>query len=98
MPYEVLGIRLFTVKEASETLEMSTRDVKRYLREGRLMGKKIDNSWFVPEPGLMAFMSVEEDRKKVRSEATRLKNLFDEFLGKGDISPASGENCHLFRK
>jgi hypothetical protein len=86
MPYEILGIKLFSVKEASENLGMSTKDVKRYLREGRLLGKKIDNSWVVPEPGLMAFMSVEKDRKKVRSEAIKLKNLFDQFLEKGDIS------------
>ena len=86
MPYEILGVRLFTVKEASETLKMSTRECKRLLREGRLMGRKIDNSWVVPEPGLIAFMSVKEDRKKVKNEAVKLKNLFDDFLVKGDIS------------
>ena len=86
MSYEILGIKLFTVKESAEILSMSTKDVKRLLREGVLSGGKIETSWFVSEPGLKAFMFVEGERRKLHIEALRLTDILDDFLKAGDIT------------
>jgi len=86
MSSEILGLKLFTVKETADMLDLSTKTVKRHLREGTLAGYQIDKVWYVPDPCLKAFLSVETDRKRVREEALRLKSVFDDFRKKGDIS------------
>ncbi|MCK4816266.1 helix-turn-helix domain-containing protein [bacterium] len=86
MAYEILGVKLFTVKESAEVLKMSTKDVKRLLREDILCGGKIGTSWFVPEPSLKAFKFVEGERQKLQGEALCLKYILNDFLKAGDIS------------
>lgn len=86
MAYEILGIKLHTVKEAAAALDMSTKEIKRLLREGLLLGDKIAETWYVPDPGLKAFILVKGERQKIRDEALRLKGLLDDFLEKKDIS------------
>lgn len=46
---------LVTVADAAETLSRSTEQVRRYLREGRLTGKRIGNQWFIDRAVLLAF-------------------------------------------
>lgn len=49
------GEALVTVAEAARRLERSTEQVRRYLREGRLHGRRIGGQWFIGETELEAF-------------------------------------------
>ena len=44
-----------TVAEAAQMLERSTEQVRRYLREGRLSGKRMGNQWFIDRAAVIAF-------------------------------------------
>ena len=46
---------LVTVAEAAKRLERSTEQVRRYLREGRLTGRRIGGQWFIDAPAVDAF-------------------------------------------
>jgi excisionase family DNA binding protein len=46
---------LLTVAEAAIRLDRSTEQVRRYLREGRLPGRRIGGQWFIDEHVLAAF-------------------------------------------
>ena len=86
MPIEILMLKLFTVKEASEILNISTKEIKAYLRGGRILGAQIDGTWYIPEANLRAFMTVNSEREKLQEEVLKVKQLFDDFLKKGDIT------------
>lgn len=43
---------MITVSEAAERLGRSTEQVRRYLREGKLAGRRIGNQWFIDEQAL----------------------------------------------
>ena len=47
---------LVSVAEAARRLERSTEQVRRYLREGRLTGKRIGGQWFIEGPALAGFL------------------------------------------
>lgn len=83
---EVLGIKLYTVKECAKLLGLSTKEVRRLLRQGDLYGTRINKTWFVPDPGLRAFEFIEAGRLKLRNEATELQEVLFHFLKSGDIS------------
>lgn len=52
-----------TVAEAARMLERSTEQVRRYLREGRLTGKRMGNQWFIERAAAVAFgQSLREER------------------------------------
>lgn len=46
---------LLTVAEAARRLDRSTEQVRRYLREGRLRGRRLGNQWFIEGGALAAF-------------------------------------------
>jgi excisionase family DNA binding protein len=46
---------LLSVGEAAKRLERSTEQVRRYLREGRLNGRRIGGQWFIERETLDAF-------------------------------------------
>lgn len=46
---------LVTVAEAAKRLDRSTEQVRRYLREGRLRGRRIGGQWFIERPALDGF-------------------------------------------
>ena len=46
---------LVSVAEAARRLARSTEQVRRYLREGRLTGKRIGGQWFIEGPALAGF-------------------------------------------
>lgn len=57
------GQALVTVAEAARRLERSTEQVRRYLREGRLTGRRIGGQWFIDEAVLETFQQqVREER------------------------------------
>jgi len=41
-----------TVQEAARRLGRSIEQVRRYLREGKLAGKRVGQQWFIPESAL----------------------------------------------
>ena len=46
---------LLTVVDAARELGRSTEQVRRYLREGRLSGRRLGGQWFIEESALTAF-------------------------------------------
>lgn len=42
-----------TVPEAAQRMSRSTEQVRRYLREGKLAGRRIGNQWFIREPAVL---------------------------------------------
>ena len=57
-----------TVNEAARRLGRSTEQVRRYLREGRLEGKRIGGQWFIRETALLYRTRQEETSEMVRRE------------------------------
>ena len=51
MEHEIEGF--ITVPEAAQRLSRSTEQVRRYLREGKLDGRRIGNQWFIREPAVL---------------------------------------------
>jgi excisionase family DNA binding protein len=51
MPENVAGY--VTVQEAAQKLERSTEQVRRYLREGKLDGRRIGGQWFIREEAVL---------------------------------------------
>lgn len=47
---------LLSVGEAAKRLERSTEQVRRYLREGRLLGRRIGGQWFIERSTLDHFV------------------------------------------
>ena len=52
MPVEIGKVILYSLKELSPKLKVSEVTLRRYLREGKLQGKKIGTTWYVSEEGL----------------------------------------------
>jgi excisionase family DNA binding protein len=77
---------LLTVAEAAQRLERSTEQVRRYLREGRLHGRRLGNQWFIERKVLEDFFQeLREERNfldKVRP-ATETDPLIS-VIGIGD--------------
>lgn len=48
---------LITVAETARRLNRSTEQVRRYLREGRLSGKRIGGQWFIESSAVAEFQA-----------------------------------------
>lgn len=74
-----------SVAEVARTLNRSTEQVRRYLREGQLAGRRVGGQWFVEPAAVHAFSSDQkkEDRflRDLRT-ASRIKPL-DAVIGIG---------------
>jgi excisionase family DNA binding protein len=46
---------LVTVADAAKRLDRSTEQVRRYLREGRLRGRRMGGQWFIEQSALNGF-------------------------------------------
>jgi hypothetical protein len=69
MQYVVVddNIRYLTVAETARRLGRSIEQIRRYLREGKLAGRRIGGQWFVEEAGLSAD---KPQRNQMREVAT----------------------------
>lgn len=47
--------RDISVADAAKVLDRSTEQVRRYLREGRLPGRRVGGQWFIDRSALVAF-------------------------------------------
>ena len=62
---------LLTVADAANALDRSTEQVRRYLREGRLKGRRFGGQWFIEDKALSSFrQSLTESRFLARPPAT----------------------------
>lgn len=76
---------LLSVGEAAKRLQRSTEQVRRYLREGRLSGRRIGGQWFIDRPVLDAFVTA---AKKQQGFVNRLRKAsairpLDDVIGIG---------------
>ena len=53
---------LLTVVDAARELGRSTEQVRRYLREGRLSGRRLGGQWFIEESALTTFREALNDQ------------------------------------
>jgi excisionase family DNA binding protein len=79
---------MLSVGDAAKRLERSTEQVRRYLREGRLNGRRIGGQWFIDRSVLDAFASA---AKKQHGFVNRLRRAsairpLDDVIGIGSGS------------
>lgn len=81
-----------TVAEAATYLGRSTEQVRRYLRDGSLVGYRTGQQWFVPAAALATFKAsrVEtaemEERKEILRELKALREQMVQKYGYLDVS------------
>ena len=73
MPEELEGY--VTVNEAAQRIGRSTEQVRRYLREGRLAGKRLGGQWFIREAALLYRTGQEETNEMIRRESGPTRGL-----------------------
>jgi excisionase family DNA binding protein len=86
---EVQG--LVTVADAATRLGRSTEQVRRYLREGRLRGRRFGGQWFINQADLETFS---ERQREQRGFIEKIKpaNQIDPFEGLIGIGRGGGSN------
>lgn len=60
MPKKIGDIRLYTVEELSELLDIQETTIRKYLRDGKLKGRKMARRWLVSEESLAAYFREQE--------------------------------------
>jgi excisionase family DNA binding protein len=50
------GVNMYTVRDLSEKFGVSQNTIVKYLREGRIRGQKIGQSWYITEENLGKFL------------------------------------------
>ncbi|MDQ4099722.1 MAG: helix-turn-helix domain-containing protein [Chloroflexota bacterium] len=92
---------LLSVTEAAQRLKRSTEQVRRYLREGRLDGRRIGGQWFIERERLTAFeRSLQEQQSFVHrlKTAAELRAL-DDIVGIGrGMGTNIGEGKAAYRR
>jgi len=90
---------LLSVSEAAQRLNRSTEQVRRYLREGRLDGRRIGGQWFIERDRLTAFVrSLQEQQSFVnRLKPARQLRPLDDVIGIGrgtNTNIGDGKNAY----
>jgi len=78
--------QLFTVAEAAQRLERSTEQVRRYLREGRLEGRRMGGQWFIQGDALDSFHQAAQTRNDfiARLKPASELRVLDNVIGIGE--------------
>jgi excisionase family DNA binding protein len=90
---------LLTVADAALRLNRSTEQVRRYLREGRLPGRRIGGQWFIPQDALQSFGGARRvdrgflDRVRPASESDPLGAIIGIGAG-GGSNLAEGKDAY----
>lgn len=76
---------LLSVTEAAQRLNRSTEQVRRYLREGRLDGRRIGGQWFIERDRLTAFVRSLQEQQSFVHRLKPAKDLrpLDDVIGIG---------------
>jgi excisionase family DNA binding protein len=82
---------LLSVGEAAKRLQRSTEQVRRYLREGRLEGRRIGGQWFMERSTLDAFAAAARQHRNFvdRLDPARALRPLDDVIG---IGTGAGSN------
>jgi excisionase family DNA binding protein len=77
---------LMTVADAARELSRSTEQVRRYLREGRLPGRRMGGQWFIERAALESFgkKASKEDQFTRRLRPARRLRPLDDVIGIGE--------------
>jgi excisionase family DNA binding protein len=77
---------LLSVADAARHLQRSTEQVRRYLREGRLPGRRVGGQWFIERAALNAFSGTgrKEERFTLRLKPAARTRPLDDVIGIGD--------------
>ena len=69
MSIQVGDMKLYDVEELAEMLDVGLPTIRRYLREGKLKGKKLAKRWYVSEESLKDYFQPEEVSELQSEEA-----------------------------
>ncbi len=69
MSIQVGDMKLYDVEELAEMLNVGLPTIRRYLREGKLKGKKLAKRWYVSEENLKEYFQPEEASQLQPEEA-----------------------------
>jgi len=47
MPIQIKNTTLYTVPEISHVLSVTTTTIRHYIRQGKLMGRKLNGRWVI---------------------------------------------------
>jgi len=73
---------MLTVAEVARRMRRSTEQVRRYLRENKLAGRRIGHQWFVPQRALEQWEGLREQRLAVFREIEELRQAVHRRLGR----------------
>jgi excisionase family DNA binding protein len=82
---------LVTVAEAAGRLSRSTEQVRRYLREGRLRGRRLGGQWFIEKGALDSFQEGLREQSGFL-EKIRPANSLDPLSGVIGLGRGGGSN------
>jgi len=60
MSIQLGDMKLYDVEEVAEILSVGEPTIRRYLRQGKLKGKKLAKRWYVSEENLKDYFQPEE--------------------------------------
>ena len=70
MPVTIGELKLFSVDELAETLNVTRLTIRTYCREGRLRARKVGNRWFVSEESLKEYFNNPSSGKGKRRKSS----------------------------
>ena len=82
---------LVTVPDAAKMLSRSTEQVRRYLREGRLSGRRIGGQWFIERAAVDRFFDSLREQQGFLDKI-RPASAVDPFAGLIGIGRGGGSN------
>jgi excisionase family DNA binding protein len=74
MPVRLEGMTLYTVKDIELLLGIGNSTVRRYLKDGRIKGRKMARRWYVPAESLLEYFQ-DTDQEPPAALFEKLKQL-----------------------
>ncbi len=81
----------YTVKEVSEITGFTTRTIRNYIKDGRLVGKKFGRQWRFTEKDISNLSQVVENRSRFKDKQFEFLNYLNEYKNEEAIS------CYISR-
>jgi len=64
MPKKIGDLTLYAVEELSELLSIQETTIRKYLRDGKLRGRKLARRWYVSEESLAEYFRADEPEEE----------------------------------
>ncbi len=58
MPIQIKDTTLYTVPEISQVLNVTTTTIRHYIRQGKLMGRKLNGRWVISYDDLIQYIKL----------------------------------------